>query len=457
MQYPDAPGMPRLFYSPHFQAGLCKGAADKCLIICIGPVNTGVFDNITITPDRDMLMVTFAVSTIASRWLAADKNNYCIIAASQAVDRAGLKPEWISACALVNSNEASTFSDALFTTARPNWFARVLKLKDISPRARSFFKSFDSIRRNPEQFTIPELFLTSLEIRNLPKADPEKGTRIFLLVSNNGQIQFSSMHTGRLQWQTDGDLSIRINCKVKGLATIKGYHVPERMSSEDPRRLLFEIDIHSGVANCCELSMDFPRTCIDRVPPNFPSDFCLSARFSAISEPFEQAPCRILEELDSDFMFALNLQRQLDREEADVAPDSRVSVNVTDSGVNMSDDARLRDSGNDQVVSSFDFNEELDDPFSYPLFPDQMQVVDSSRPSHVTSPGASRLQLSRLPEFNVAVGSSLISKVCPICKECINEGELMRTLPCLHIMHSPCITEWLCRKAACPVCLTPLS
>lgn len=41
---------------------------------------------------------------------------------------------------------------------------------------------------------------------------------------------------------------------------------------------------------------------------------------------------------------------------------------------------------------------------------------------------------------------------CSVCLEQVNEGELVRSLPCLHQFHTLCIDPWLRQQATCPVC-----
>nr|GLL20868.1 E3 ubiquitin-protein ligase SDIR1-like [Ipomoea trifida] len=41
---------------------------------------------------------------------------------------------------------------------------------------------------------------------------------------------------------------------------------------------------------------------------------------------------------------------------------------------------------------------------------------------------------------------------CSVCLEQVNEGELVRSLPCLHQFHANCIDPWLRQQGTCPVC-----
>ncbi|XP_024384478.1 E3 ubiquitin-protein ligase SDIR1 isoform X2 [Physcomitrium patens] len=41
---------------------------------------------------------------------------------------------------------------------------------------------------------------------------------------------------------------------------------------------------------------------------------------------------------------------------------------------------------------------------------------------------------------------------CSVCLEQVVEGEIIRTLPCVHQFHAACIDLWLRQQATCPVC-----
>ncbi|CAM9530819.1 unnamed protein product, partial [Chrysoparadoxa australica] len=45
---------------------------------------------------------------------------------------------------------------------------------------------------------------------------------------------------------------------------------------------------------------------------------------------------------------------------------------------------------------------------------------------------------------------------CVVCLEQYSEGEVLRTLPCLHRFHAQCIDPWLSvqRRPTCPLCMT---
>jgi hypothetical protein len=43
-------------------------------------------------------------------------------------------------------------------------------------------------------------------------------------------------------------------------------------------------------------------------------------------------------------------------------------------------------------------------------------------------------------------------KDCVICLEEFKNGDDVITLPCLHIYHKTCITDWLLENNTCPIC-----
>lgn len=65
-------------------------------------------------------------------------------------------------------------------------------------------------------------------------------------------------------------------------------------------------------------------------------------------------------------------------------------------------------------------------------------------------------QLRRLPTRKAT--AQLLEEECPVCFANYEEGEEVRTLPCLHTFHTECIDQWLTSRRAtalcCPVCHT---
>ena len=57
------------------------------------------------------------------------------------------------------------------------------------------------------------------------------------------------------------------------------------------------------------------------------------------------------------------------------------------------------------------------------------------------------------PSFGSAsLGNSSISTECSVCLMEFKEGDALSELPCRHIYHRSCVTEWLLLQNACPMC-----
>ncbi len=60
------------------------------------------------------------------------------------------------------------------------------------------------------------------------------------------------------------------------------------------------------------------------------------------------------------------------------------------------------------------------------------------------------------PTATTAV-SDEVTRSCSICLEEYARGDAVRTLPCLHCFHAPCVDHWLREHNTCPVCKHSLS
>lgn len=83
-----------------------------------------------------------------------------------------------------------------------------------------------------------------------------------------------------------------------------------------------------------------------------------------------------------------------------------------------------------------------------------LSTARSEQPGVERQCSLSKEQLQRLPTRRA---SAHMEEDCPVCFATYEEGEELRTLPCLHVFHTECIDQWLtrCRAGAqCPVCHT---
>lgn len=67
-------------------------------------------------------------------------------------------------------------------------------------------------------------------------------------------------------------------------------------------------------------------------------------------------------------------------------------------------------------------------------------------------PPATEDQLKNLPQLVISEQEVERSAQCAICMEDFNLKEIAIKLPCKHLFHEPCITEWLKIHGTCPVC-----
>ena len=72
--------------------------------------------------------------------------------------------------------------------------------------------------------------------------------------------------------------------------------------------------------------------------------------------------------------------------------------------------------------------------------------------------GAEQSEINNLPTRRVGSGSSSNSDGddgntgCRICLSDFEDGDEVRTLPCLHVFHKECVDRWLRRNRTCPIC-----
>lgn len=73
------------------------------------------------------------------------------------------------------------------------------------------------------------------------------------------------------------------------------------------------------------------------------------------------------------------------------------------------------------------------------------------------SRGANQEVIDRLPSHTVSraeaeTRSQADVRSCSVCLGPFEEGDILRTLLCLHQFHQHCIDHWLRQNATCPIC-----
>eukprot|EP00762_Andalucia_godoyi_P000127 ANDGO_02349.mRNA.1 E3 ubiquitin-protein ligase SDIR1 len=74
-------------------------------------------------------------------------------------------------------------------------------------------------------------------------------------------------------------------------------------------------------------------------------------------------------------------------------------------------------------------------------------------------PPAQQSQVNRLPEFTISAqqAPSMAERECVICLEHFKEGDLVRSLPCMHQFHKDCVDQWFTQQGRCPTCKLPIA
>lgn len=78
------------------------------------------------------------------------------------------------------------------------------------------------------------------------------------------------------------------------------------------------------------------------------------------------------------------------------------------------------------------------------------QERDQGNPAQVSD-------IAALPTRKLGASENLGEQSkCLICLDEFNDGDDVKTLPCLHIYHQRCIERWLSMDNSCPACKTPI-
>jgi hypothetical protein len=76
-------------------------------------------------------------------------------------------------------------------------------------------------------------------------------------------------------------------------------------------------------------------------------------------------------------------------------------------------------------------------------------VAGHGRRSKRARVSATSEDIMGLPEV---AGRSRSGEECAVCLQDFGADEKLRAMPCSHAFHQHCISEWLRRKAVCPLC-----
>lgn len=110
---------------------------------------------------------------------------------------------------------------------------------------------------------------------------------------------------------------------------------------------------------------------------------------------------------------------------------------------------RALDSDNSPTVPSMS-DEEIN---ALPVH--KYKVVGAQSGGSTMQQASSSVSAENQQDTAIAVGNTKSSEdelTCSVCLEQVTEGELVRSLPCLHQFHANCIDPWLQQQGTCPVC-----
>lgn len=210
-----------------------------------------------------------AISQAATKWWKADPSNVIVLFAKERCHAR------VCACSLYYAGAVKSAVDGLqaFHVAVKNRLVAEVKKRNLLPSEKRFLKDFVAITKGlgpEEQVDVPELILTHIIIHKLPAFD-DKGTRpmITIIQEEVSRFLYSSIsQKGSLQWIASSGrnpvtVSVPIGCRVKGGAKIKAYHTPERTTTDNPRRLIFEVPFHTLVAKMNNMTILIKKNGID--------------------------------------------------------------------------------------------------------------------------------------------------------------------------------------------------
>lgn len=149
------------------------------------------------------------------------------------------------------------------------------------------------------------------------------------------------------------------------------------------------------------------------------------------------------DELEQAIDESESLSMAIDRVEESLIPSSSISA-VTEDEEPMDDIER-------ELLMAFDDNvNSIEDSYMFDADYDTlMEQLADSDVHWRGSPPAAKTVVKNLPL--VVLGKEDFA-VCAICKDEVEEGEMVNKLPCGHYYHGDCIVPWLRMRSTCPVC-----
>ncbi|XP_051113742.1 E3 ubiquitin-protein ligase MPSR1-like [Andrographis paniculata] len=95
-----------------------------------------------------------------------------------------------------------------------------------------------------------------------------------------------------------------------------------------------------------------------------------------------------------------------------------------------------------------------DDMFDLDLALTMPEVSAEKRRPDAESTAAARLLVGAMPEVSAGAGAG---NHCVVCMEEFGNEETGKRIPCGHVFHEGCISDWLSLHNACPLCRRTLA
>ena len=356
---------------------------------------------------------------------------------------------------------------------RDSWMAK-LQFKALFEDFAFVLAQFPGKEVSEIDFVVPRLAIRAISIRGL--AD-HVACRLVLFLVQGTSFLYSSVQEGKQCVDLSAKKSF-VPCKkaeFSDTVTLKVYFLPEDLSIDNPRELLFECTLNSGLlalkmsgdlrtqswgrvqvdstaidfskCDCREISRDGIQVLLTLAHAGALVDIPASDAVAAAAEgesklvegEEEEEEEEVPEDPDlaEDEFLARSLQDQFNREYAEMAAQQRIRRVGRDSSEDK------EDSEAQMLLREFLVR--------------QMQLYNIGYPGTAALQGCVLSEIETLPLIRCTAESKWTRESCMVCRDAFEGDQELRVLPCLHAYHRECIDHWLRTSRQCPICQHPVT